>query len=153
MRIDRRLFWILGVIVMIGTAAGLALAGNSDESLCLPLGSVAIEAPAGVAAQRSAVDFPHGQHLTLTCLTCHHKWQGTSENINCTTAGCHDLAEAPQKGSELPAYRYFKNAYHGACVGCHKSMTLKNLAAEKANSVQTVQQQTGPTGCVICHPR
>jgi hypothetical protein len=153
MRIDKPLFWSLGIILCTCMVAGVALAGSSEESLCVPLGTLTIEAPAGVQALRSAVDFPHGQHLELSCVACHHKWTGTAENINCSTAGCHDLTASPDRESGLPAHRYFKNAYHGSCIGCHKSMVKQNLDAEKANALATVQQKTGPTGCILCHPR
>ncbi len=153
MRIDKRWFWSLGMILCTCMAVGIASAGDSEESLCVPLGTLTIEAPAGVEAMRSAVDFPHGQHLELACVACHHKWTGAAENIGCGTAGCHDLTEPATKESGLPAYRYFKNAYHGSCLGCHKSTAKRNLAAEKANSLATVQLKTGPTGCVLCHPR
>ena len=153
MRIDKRWFWSLGAIIMVCMTAGAVMAGNADESLCVPLGTLTIEAPAGVKAMRSPVDFPHGQHLSMACVTCHHKWEGTAENVGCTTSGCHDATAAPEKGSGVPAYRYFKSAFHGSCLGCHKTMTSQNLVAAKANSVTTVQQKTGPTGCVLCHPR
>jgi NAD-dependent SIR2 family protein deacetylase len=106
-----------------------------------------------VKAERSPVDFPHGQHFSLSCTQCHHQWQGTAENLSCTTAGCHDLAAVPEKGSGIPGYRYFKNAYHSSCIGCHQQIKTANLEAEMARTVNTVIEPGGPTGCVECHPR
>jgi hypothetical protein len=48
----------------------------------------------------------------------------------CMTSGCHDLETLPRKEDSKKvdkalAYRYYKNAYHGQCIGCHKSMKLE----------------------------
>jgi hypothetical protein len=46
------------------------------------------------------------------------------------TAGCHDLDTLPRKENSKAidkdqAFRYYKNAYHGQCIGCHKTMKLE----------------------------
>ena len=154
MRIKKRLVWSLCVTLSLGVAvAATALAEGDDERLCVPLGNIVVEAPPGVKAQRSPVDFPHGRHFGFACTECHHKWQGTADNIGCATAGCHDLTAAPGPDTNLPPQRYFKNAFHDSCIGCHKTTKIANKKAEMANTVATVQRPTGPTGCVICHPR
>lgn len=152
MRIEKRIAggwgWFFAVVAMLGlTAVGVAA-----EELCVPLDVITIEAPAGVTAERSPVDFPHGQHFSMACTQCHHQWEGTADNLDCTTSGCHDLTAAPERGSGIPDYRYFKEAYHSSCIGCHKQIKIANLKAEKARTVNTVIQPGGPTGCVECHP-
>ncbi len=153
MRIDKRLAWITGLALVLVLVGALAPMGLASEELCMPLENIDIEAPAGVRAMRSAVVFPHGLHFDFACKDCHHKWTGTADNINCSTAGCHDLTAEPEKGSGIPGYRYFKMAYHNACIGCHKRIKAANRAAELAKTVATVQQPAGPTGCVECHSR
>ncbi|HDI59381.1 MAG TPA: hypothetical protein ENF48_03325 [Desulfobacteraceae bacterium] len=153
MRIEKRIAgrwgWFFAAVAILGLTA-VAVAA---EELCVPLDVITIEAPAGVAAERSPVDFPHGQHFSMACTECHHKWQGTDENLSCATAGCHDLTAAPKKGSGIPDRRYYKNAFHRSCIGCHKKIKTANLEAEAAKSVNTVILPGGPTGCVECHPR
>jgi hypothetical protein len=152
MRIERRFAGRWGWVFAVMAVVGLSAAGAAAEELCVPLDGITIEAPAGVRAERSPVEFPHGQHFSMACTQCHHKWQGTAENLNCTTSGCHDLTAAPEKKSGIPDYRYFKNAYHSSCIGCHKQIKADNRAAEMARTVETVQRPGGPTGCVECHP-
>jgi hypothetical protein len=153
MGIEKRLTGRLCLSLLWMAVVGLVAVGEASEELCVPLETITLEAPAGVRAERNPVAFPHGQHFAMACTVCHHKWTGTAENLNCTAAGCHDLGEVPAKGSTVPGHRYFKNAYHASCIGCHKKIKLANQAAELAKTVATVQQAGGPTGCVECHSR
>lgn len=153
MRTNKRFVWGLVAILSLGlTVAGVS-ATAAEETLCVPLGTIVIEAPEGVEAQRSPVDFPHGRHFGFACTECHHKWAGTTEDIGCATSGCHDLTVAAGPDSDTPPHRYFKNAYHDSCIGCHKARKIQNKKAERANAIKTVQLATGPTSCVFCHPR
>jgi len=153
MRIKKRFVWSLVVVLSLAVAFAGAPATEAEETLCIPLGTIVIEAPPDVEAQRSAVDFPHGRHFGFACTECHHQWDGTDEKLGCATSGCHDLTAAPGPDSETPAHRYFKNAYHDSCIGCHQARKVQNKKAEMANALDTVQLPTGPTGCVLCHPR
>jgi hypothetical protein len=152
MRIEKRIAGRWGRIFAVTAMVGLVAAGAAAEELCVPLDVITIEAPVGVTAERSPVDFPHGQHFSMACIQCHHQWEGTAENLNCTTSGCHDLTTAPERGSGIPDFRYFKNAYHSSCIGCHKQIKIANLRAEKAQNLNTMIQPVGPTGCGECHP-
>jgi nitrate/TMAO reductase-like tetraheme cytochrome c subunit len=75
------------------------------------------------------------------------------------TAGCHDLDTLPRKeGSKTIdkdlAFRYYKNAYHSQCIGCHK--TMKKEIDKMANSMASIDGKlpvTGPVGCIGCHPK
>ena len=151
----------VGVVLLIGIVAcaslGVAVAG--DEEMCVPLGVITLEPPATVEAKRSAVEFQHGLHMTIACNDCHHTWVGAEPVQGCMTAGCHDLDTLPRKeGSKAidkeQAYKYYKNAYHGMCIGCHKGMKLeiKQMATTLA-SVDGKLPSTGPTGCIECHPK
>jgi nitrate/TMAO reductase-like tetraheme cytochrome c subunit len=75
------------------------------------------------------------------------------------TTGCHDLGTLPRKEDSKAidkdqAFRYYKNAYHGQCIGCHKKM--KQDIQQKANMLAGIDGKlptTGPTGCIECHPK
>ena len=142
--------------VVIGVVCGSALVVTGDESgqdLCIPLGGLVLEAPEGVEAKRAAVEFPHSQHFDISCKTCHHKWDGGGELLSCGTTGCHDLTESPKKGENDPKSRYYKNAFHKSCIGCHKSIQAKNKKLEMLKMpLDEELPRTGPTGCNKCHP-
>ena len=151
----------VGVVLLIGIVAcaslGVAVAG--DEEMCVPLGIITLEPPDSVEDKRAAVDFQHGRHLILACNNCHHNWKGAEPIVGCMTAGCHDLDTLPRKeGSKAidkdQAFRYYKNAYHGQCIGCHK--TMKKEIEQMANSMAPIDGKlpvTGPIGCIGCHPK
>ena len=142
--------------VVIGVVCGSALVvtgSESQEELCIPLGTLVLEAPEGVEPQRAPVEFPHSQHFGISCKDCHHKWAGDAEFLSCTAAGCHDLGEAPKKGAAEPEYRYYKNAFHKSCIDCHKKITAENQKLEMMKiPLQGELPRSGPTGCNKCHP-
>jgi len=151
----------VGVVLLIGIVAcaslGVAVAG--DEEMCVPMGTITLEPPDTVEAKRVAVEFPHSSHFKLACNNCHHKWEGAEPVTGCMTSGCHDLAELPRKeGSNAidkdQAFRYYKNAFHGQCLGCHKTMRqeIQKMASTLAG-VEGKLPVTGPTGCIGCHPK
>jgi hypothetical protein len=159
---------LVGVVLLIGVVAcgawGIAVAGEeetaaSEEQMCVPMGIVTLAAPASVETKRVAVEFPHNMHLTLACNNCHHTWEGTQPIVGCMTSGCHDLAALPRKADSKAvdtdqAFRYYKNAFHGQCIGCHKSMkvNIQEMASTLA-SIDGKLPRTGPTGCIGCHPK
>ena len=121
------------------------------DSLCIPLGNIELSAPQDVQAKRSAVDFPHSAHFTINCIECHHTWEYGDDDMSCMTSGCHDQARAPKEGDKI---EYFKEAYHKACIGCHKTIKKKNKDLEMSKrSVKGKLEKTGPTGCIECHPK
>ena len=151
----------VGAVLLIGVVAcaslGIAVAG--DEEMCVPMGIITLEQPDSVDAKRAAVEFQHGRHFVLACNTCHHTWEGAEPITGCMTAGCHDLDTLPRKEDSKvidkdQAFRYYKNAYHGQCIGCHK--TLKKEIQQMANTFAGLDDKlptTGPTGCIECHPK
>jgi hypothetical protein len=149
-----------GLVLAIVWGATIAFGGAAappDSKLCIPVGTLVLKAPAGVKAQRAAVDFPHSRHFGVTCQTCHHTWQGDARLQGCTSAGCHDLTAPVKATAEKPApppMAYYKNAFHGQCIGCHKAILKRN--ADTIASGQTIKGQlpaSGPTACIGCHPR
>ena len=156
----RRLSFV-GMVLLIGIVAGasLGVAVAGDEEMCVPMGTITLEPPDTVEAKRAAVEFQHGRHFVLACNKCHHTWKGAEPIVGCMTSGCHDLATLPRKeGSKIidkdQAFRYYKNAYHGQCIGCHKQM--KQEIKQMANTLAGIEGKlpvTGPTGCIDCHPK
>ena len=148
------LFW---TILLTGMIWGSILI--ADDEMCVPMGEITI-APLTEGAKRSDVAFPHTVHFEFACQKCHHKWTGKEAIQSCTTSGCHDLDKSPVDENGKPAKdsalkaRYFKNAYHGMCIGCHKEIKVKNKAIEaSAAALSEKLQPTGPTGCHQCHPK
>jgi len=151
----------MGVVLLTGIVAcaslGIAVAG--DEEMCVPMGIITLEPPDSVAAKRAAVEFAHSRHFVLACNNCHHTWKGVEAITGCMTAGCHDLETLPRKENTKiidrdQAFRYYKNAYHSQCIGCHK--TMKQEIQQMANILAGIDGQlptTGPTGCIVCHPK
>ena len=146
---------VLAVAVLMMVGIGWVTAGEGEDTLCIPMGVITLEAPADVDAQRSAVDFPHSAHFDFNCKACHHTWDGESAVLSCATADCHDLTAVPEEGFKSgEAVRYYKTAFHGLCISCHKEIKVRNKNLEKSlASLKEGLQRTGPTGCNGCHPK
>ena len=148
-----------GVAILATFSFGLVIAEESRESLCIPMDTIVIEPPDQIEPKRTAVGFPHAIHFNYTCNTCHHKWDRKTPVLSCMAAGCHDAAINPKilEGQGLDpdvAIRYYKAAYHSACIGCHKKIKQQNKEIENAyRSFKTPIQRSGPTGCAECHPK
>jgi hypothetical protein len=130
----------------------------ADDEMCVPMGEITIE-PLVEDAKREEVAFPHAVHFSYSCQECHHKWDNASAIQGCTTSGCHDLQAAPKNDGKpvkdpQMKIRYYKNAYHDMCIGCHKEIKKKNKAMEASKaSLGEKLPPTGPTSCNQCHPK
>ena len=153
-------FCVLGIIMglVLGTAA--IVSGQAEEEMCVPLGPIILEPLDSVEAKRTEVEFPHSQHMVaVDCKTCHHKWIGDETIQGCTASSCHDVAVSPtrsQKSRVEPdqAILYYKTAFHQMCIGCHKEMKQINKELEMSyKRLDKELPQTGPTGCIQCHPK
>jgi hypothetical protein len=129
----------------------------SEEQMIVPMGDIVLE-PLAMKAKRPAVTFPHAVHFDYACQACHHKWSGEEPIVGCSTADCHDLVELPKNDAGQPvqeksiAIRYYKNAYHEMCIGCHKEIKIKNRKMETSGMpVGEKLTSPGPTGCTECH--
>ena len=129
------------------------------DAIYVPVGRLALAPPVGVISKRSVVAFPHSQHFSYTCRTCHHKWDGKTQVKSCTVSQCHDQLSSPLKMKTMSDYgsdsnRYYKYAFHEQCIGCHKGIKTHNVKMERSRKrLKEPLQTTGPTGCVGCHPR
>ncbi len=145
---------LLVALTVLLTGVSLEVYG---QEMVVELGIITLEPPPGVESKRSSVPFPHGRHFETECRACHHTWQGTEPIKGCKASGCHDLIKAPERSSSYLSYsdvaiKYYKYAYHKACIGCHKEIKAQNKAL--AESYQVVQEQlpsAGPSGCIECH--
>jgi hypothetical protein len=151
--------FVLGMIfIVVLCFAGISGSFGNESELCVPMGVIVISPPEKVEPKNAPVDFHHSKHFMYECRQCHHKWDGTTANLSCGTSNCHDLGTNPKaegKQEKLPmAYRYFKNAYHNQCIGCHKANKQNNLKLELSKkTLKSNLKNPGPTGCVECHPR
>jgi len=143
----------LAMVMMV--SIGWVVAEEAEDTLCIPMGAIVLEAPDDVEAQRAEVEFPHSAHFDFNCKECHHTWDGESAVVSCTTSGCHDVTQIPEGGFKSgEAVSYYKSAFHDACIGCHKEIKMRNKALEHSMaSLKGELQRTGPTGCNGCHPK
>ena len=146
--------------LLIAGYMGFSVVGAETEGeLCVPLGIIELQAPPAVEALRTPVRFPHSLHFNQACGDCHHKWNGDDQLVGCTASGCHDLAQSPAVAVKdgtpsTEGIKYYKNAYHGLCIGCHKDFKIKNRQKELSYQLLGDKMaRTGPTGCVGCHPK
>ena len=115
---------ILCLIIAVILGLTLDVAGQGSEGeMCVPMGTITIEAPDGVEATKASVNFPHSVHFETDCKTCHHKWTGKENIQGCMSTGCHDSIQAPETSARYLSYsdvsiKYFKYAFHQACIGC-----------------------------------
>jgi len=146
---------MISVAVVLMFGIGWVVADEAEDTLCIPMGTITLEAPAGVDAQRAEVEFPHSVHFDFNCKECHHTWDGETAILSCTASGCHDLTQVPEEGFKPgESVAYYKSAFHDACIGCHKSIKLRNKKLEKSMvSLEGELQRSGPTGCTGCHPK
>ena len=146
---------MISVAVVLMFGIGWDVADEAEDTLCIPMGTITLEAPAGVDAQRAEVEFPHSVHFDFNCKECHHTWDGETAILSCTASGCHDLTQVPEEGFKPgESVAYYKSAFHDACIGCHKSIKLRNKKLEKSMvSLEGELQRSGPTGCTGCHPK
>jgi predicted CXXCH cytochrome family protein len=77
------------------------------------------------------LDFPHGKHGAVNCLTCHHNYNdgtGSELCVQCHRSDRTDLKEG------------IEARFHGFCFECHRHPDA------------AVFKKHGPvTGCVACH--
>ncbi len=128
------------IVLSLLTICALVLSVSVAVAATEAPAQLKLEAPDGIKATKTPVDFPHGKHdaLGLECTTCHHTWDGASDVKGCATAGCHDQ---PGKRGENTYY----TAFHGrktdrSCLGCHKTK-------KKAGN------DVVPISCKDCHPK
>ena len=144
-------------VVLVGVIWGSL--STADDEMCVPMGEITLQSLAQ-DAKRSEVAFPHNVHFGFACQKCHHKWNVEEAVQSCTTSGCHDLDKAPmdEKGRPVrdPAQRvrYFKDAFHQMCIGCHKEIKMENRKMEASKAALGEKlAPAGPTGCNQCHPK
>ena len=153
--------FLLFLMLFVTLGSSMLIAEEDPEGeMCVPMGTIELKPPASVEAKRSPVDFPHSEHFVhYDCKTCHHKWEGASVIKGCTTSGCHDLDASPKQspGKKIDgnyAARYYKKAFHGQCIDCHKQIRIKNIEKEYAAGLTKPKIVVpGPTSCIKCHPK
>lgn len=125
----------------------------AEDEMCVPMGEIPI-AKLAQEPKRSEVVFPHNKHFSYTCQQCHHKWDSQTSITGCQTSGCHDLASKPDTSDSAELVRYYKEAYHSMCIGCHKDLKQQYEAVENSLMGATDKLPVpGPTSCNKCHPK
>lgn len=68
-----------------------------------------------------AVTFNHSSHQDIKCVLCHHKAEKRETRyVDCTTAGCHSVKGARQRGVDSVFMAYHDPSSDRSCYGCHK---------------------------------
>ena len=141
---------LLLTVIAFFVCGSIAMA---EDEMCVPMGDITLESPAQQPL-RSEVTFPHSVHFKYACQQCHHNWDGKTPIVGCQTSGCHDLATKPDSKNKTVQIRYYKDAFHTMCIGCHKELKAQYQAKE--NSILGVSGKLtapGPTSCSGCHPK
>ena len=137
----------LALVMLFGSFASSV--AQEEGEMCVPMGEITLAPPDSVDSLRGEVQFPHAVHFVYDCKSCHHKWEGKGSIQGCMTSGCHDVATSPGKAKDP---HYYKAAYHGQCIGCHKQIKQRNAQLERSGKTLTEKlPPAGPTGCVACH--
>jgi hypothetical protein len=112
---------VAGVLVL--TSLGLL-------GLMMTVNGTALREPLASRANTLPLDFPHGKHVQVNCLTCHHNFADGKGFENCVM--CHKSERADLKVG-------VQARFHAFCFECHRHPTA-NLATH------------GPVaGCDACH--
>jgi hypothetical protein len=89
-----------------------------------------------------AVPFDHSLH-NFDCVQCHHMWDGESDIMPCSEAGCHDNIGMKELNSEYSYWNIMHKSKvdeeYTTCVACHRE-TFEDKSYD------------GCTGSV-CHPK
>ncbi len=113
-----------------------------DSVMQFPVSFTFIRPEGKPTALFAPVKFNHFDHQTVSCTTCHHTWDGSSEVESCSTDGCHsDMVNRGEVTSYFHAFHTRES--ETSCRGCHMKRTL----AGESNL------PTSPCGNNICHPR
>lgn len=98
--------------------------------------------------KRAPVPFPHGTHMSMDCLDCHHRIQKGKNTADASlleekTPGvrCQDCHAV--KGTRIapdldPTMTPLMQAFHKQCMVCHQKMGGEG-------------KKTGPRTCAGCH--
>jgi predicted CXXCH cytochrome family protein len=112
---------VLVALMMSAAAIAALLAGRITSAL---------RQPVIARAKAMPLDFPHGKHVAVNCLICHHNYADATGGDYCI--GCHRSSRSDLKlGVEA--------RFHAFCFECHRHPTA-NL------------ERHGPvSGCAVCH--
>ena len=61
---------------------------ETEDVMCLPMGTIVLGPPESVESKRASVDFPHSKHFVYDCKTCHHKWKGDAKISSQISGSC-----------------------------------------------------------------
>ena len=111
-------------------ASALLLTSLGLVGLMMSATGTALREPLASRANPLPLDFPHGKHVRVNCLTCHHNFADGAGFENCIM--CHKSARPDLKAG-------VQARFHALCFECHRNPPA-NLVAH------------GPVaGCAACH--
>jgi DMSO/TMAO reductase YedYZ heme-binding membrane subunit len=109
-------------VVLVCAAAIAGLSGNRAAS--------ALREPLAARSERIPLDFPHGKHVAVNCLVCHHNYADGSGGDSCIA--CH---ASPRQDLKMG----IEARFHSFCFECHRHPTAG-------------LEHHGPvSGCRSCH--
>jgi hypothetical protein len=108
---------------LVSTSLGLVV-------LMLSASSTALREPLASRVNPLPLDFPHGKHVQVNCLTCHHNFADGTGFENCIM--CHKSGRPDLKAG-------VQARFHAFCLECHRHPQASLVAH-------------GPVaGCTVCH--
>ncbi|SDL12209.1 Class III cytochrome C family protein [Maridesulfovibrio ferrireducens] len=93
----------------------------------------------------SQVKFSHFNHQDVSCVKCHHTWDGKAPVKSCATDGCHNELKA--KGETESYFKAFHTLHSDrSCRGCHAEMN-------KAGKTELKLAPCANNACHVIVPR
>jgi hypothetical protein len=118
--------FITAVVAATILALSVLIAGRAD---------VALREPLVRRAQTLPLNFDHGKHVAVNCLSCHHNYadgRGFDACIHCHRSGRADL----KLGVEA--------RFHSFCLDCHRNPDPRFVRHGPVSGCETCHSQPGP---------
>ncbi|OEU67953.1 MAG: cytochrome C [Desulfovibrio sp. S3730MH75] len=117
-----------------------AAMASADLTVSFPV-TFEFDRPEGLNKTRfSQVKFSHFSHQDVSCVKCHHTWDGKSPVKSCAAEGCHN--ELKTKGDTESYFKAFHTLQDDrSCRGCHAEM----------NKAGKTELQLAPCANNACH--
>jgi predicted CXXCH cytochrome family protein len=112
---------VLAVVLLCAAAIAVLSADRASSAL---------REPFLARSQRIPLDFPHGKHVAVNCLVCHHNYADGRGGDSCIA--CHASARTDLK-------RGIEARFHAFCFECHR------------HPAATLKRHGPVSGCDTCH--
>jgi hypothetical protein len=115
----------------------------------------------GTEDRRRTLTFPHGEHASLDCVTCHTQGLALSVPANLDCQSCHAEHHTPESACASchlapPVAAHPPSEAHVTCSGaaCHQRLPFQAVPRTRAFCLachQNMTQHEAPRPCAECH--